>query len=73
MHLGIRPSSALDIGFLPPASWSEFSLADTSLIRALADARSFCVATWCWAEFDRSPATKEAALHHLAKLKRRFG
>jgi hypothetical protein len=31
------------------------------------------VATWCWAEFDRSAATKEAAIYHLGKLKRRFG
>ena len=61
-----------DIGFLPSATWSEFNDADTSLIRTLADARSLCVATWCWAEFDRSPAAKEAALYHLAKLKRRF-
>lgn len=61
-----------DIGFLPPATWSAFNDADTTLIRTLADARSLCVATWCWAEFERSPATREAAMHHLAKLKRRF-
>ncbi len=61
-----------DIGFLPSATWSEFNDADTTLIRTLADARSLCVATWCWAEFDRSPATQEAARYHLAKLKRRF-
>jgi Ser/Thr protein kinase RdoA (MazF antagonist) len=62
-----------DIGFLPPATWSEFEHANPTLIRALADARSLCVATWCWAEFDRSPATNEAALHHLGELKHRFG
>lgn len=61
-----------DIGFLPAATWSEFDVADTTLIRTLANARSLCVATWCWAEFDRSPATNEAAQHHLAELKRRF-
>jgi hypothetical protein len=62
-----------DIGFLPPATWSEFEHANPTLISALADVRSLCVATWCWAEFDRSPATNEAALHHLAELKHRFG
>lgn len=62
-----------DIGFLPRATWSEFKDADTTLIRTLADARSFCVATWCWAEFDRSSACQEAALYHVAKLKSRFG
>lgn len=61
-----------DIGFLPPETWSEFERADAALIRQLADVRSSCVATWCWAEFDRSSAAREAAVHHLDKLKRRF-
>jgi hypothetical protein len=61
-----------DIGFLPSATWCEFGNIDKGLIRFLADVRSLCVATWCWAEFDRSAATKEAAIHHLGELRRRF-
>ena len=62
-----------DVGFLPAATWPEFTGLDRSLISLLADVRSCCVATWCWAEFDRSAATKEAAVYHLGELKRRFG
>ena len=62
-----------DVGFLPPATWSEFPEIDTALIRFLADVRSCCVATWCWAEFDRSAATNEAAVYHLDELRRGFG
>ena len=61
-----------DIGFLPAATWSEFGEIDTARIQLFADVRALCVATWCWAEFDRSVATKEAATHHLGKLKARF-
>lgn len=61
-----------DVGFLPPATWTAFPGIDKRLVRKLADARSFCVATWCWAEFDRSAATREAAIYHLQRLKRRF-
>jgi hypothetical protein len=61
-----------DIGFLPTATWSEFSGIDPSLMRLFEDVRSMCVATWCWAEFDRSAGTKEAAIHHLCELKGRF-
>lgn len=61
-----------DVGFLPPVTWSEFSGIDPSLMGLFADVRSLCVATWCWAEFDRSAATKEAANHHLGELKGRF-
>lgn len=62
-----------DIGFLPTATWQEFRAIDATLIDLLADVRSLCVTTWCWAELDRSPATKEAAIHHLTKLRGRFG
>jgi Ser/Thr protein kinase RdoA (MazF antagonist) len=62
-----------DVGFLPAETWSEFTGLDRTLISLLADVRSCCVATWCWAEFDRSAATNEAAVYHLGELKRRFG
>jgi phosphotransferase family enzyme len=61
-----------DVGFLPIATWSDFPRIDAALIRLLADVRSCCVAVWCWAEFDRSAASKDAAIYHLDQLKRRF-
>jgi hypothetical protein len=61
-----------DVVNLPVASWSRFSGIDTDLMRVFADVRSLCVAVWCWAEFDRSAATAEAAIYHLGELKARF-
>lgn len=61
-----------DVAVLPVAMWAQFSEIDYALTRLLADVRSLCVAVWCWAEFDRSAATEEAAVHHLSELKHRF-
>jgi Ser/Thr protein kinase RdoA (MazF antagonist) len=61
-----------DVVNLPAARWSQFSGIDASLMRLFADVRSLCVAVWCWAEFDRSAATAEAATYHLGELKARF-
>jgi Ser/Thr protein kinase RdoA (MazF antagonist) len=61
-----------DIVNLPIATWSEFAGIDLDLMRLFADVRSLCLAVWCWAEFDRSPETSEAAIHHLGNLKARF-
>ena len=61
-----------DVVSLPSSTWSAFPGVDLRLMRLLADVRGLCVAVWCWAEFDRSPATEEAAIHHLSELKNRF-
>lgn len=61
-----------DVVNLPEPSWSLFSGVDISALRFLADVRSLCLAVWCWAEFDRSHASKEAAICHLGELKDRF-
>jgi aminoglycoside phosphotransferase (APT) family kinase protein len=61
-----------DVVNLPVASWSRFSGIDAALMHLFADVRSFCVAVWCWAKFDRSAATAEAAIYHLGELKARF-
>jgi Ser/Thr protein kinase RdoA (MazF antagonist) len=61
-----------DIVNLPISTWSKFSAVDVGLMRLFADVRSLCVAVWCWAEFDRSAATAEAAIHHLGVLKDRL-
>jgi hypothetical protein len=62
-----------DVVNLPVATWSKFPALDRHLLRLLAEVRSLCVAVWCWAEFDRSPASAEAATYHLGRLKERFG
>jgi hypothetical protein len=61
-----------DVATLPVATWDQFPEIDVALTRLLETVRRLCVAVWCWAEFDRSPATQEAAVHHLDELKRRF-
>jgi hypothetical protein len=62
-----------DVVNLPIATWSEFPAIDADFMRLFVEVRSLCVAVWCWAEFDRSAATAEAAVHHLERLKTRFG
>lgn len=57
---------------LPAVTWPEFSGVDPVLLNLFADVRSLCVAVWCWAEFDRSTASSEAAITHLRQLKARF-
>jgi aminoglycoside phosphotransferase (APT) family kinase protein len=61
-----------DVINLPAATWSEFGRVNEALMHLLLDVRSLCVAVWCWAEFDRSAASAEAAIYHLAQLKSRF-
>lgn len=62
-----------DVINLPASTWPEFDGLDAALMALLADVRSLCVAVWCWAEFDRSVASAEAAIYHLGHLKARFG
>lgn len=62
-----------DVVNLPPATWSEFGSLDAALLRLFAEIRVLCVAVWCWAEFERSAATAEAAVYNLERLKARFG
>jgi len=61
-----------DVVNLPAATWSEFGALDAALLRLFAKVRLLCVAVWCWAEFERSAATAEAAIYHLERLKARF-
>lgn len=62
-----------DVVNLPAATWPQFGELDPSLMRLFSDVRGLCVAVWCWAEFDRSPATQDAAIYQLGQLKSRFG
>jgi hypothetical protein len=62
-----------DVVNLPIATWPEFPGIDADVMRLFVEVRSLCVAVWCWAEFDRSEATAEAAVDHLQRLKTRFG
>ena len=61
-----------DVVNLPAATWPQFGALNPALMRLFANVLSLCVALWCWAEFERSKATQEAAIHHLGQLKDRF-
>lgn len=61
-----------DVVNLPAATWPQFGAVDQALMHLFVEIRSLCVAVWCWAEFERSPATQEAAIYHLRRLKNRF-
>jgi hypothetical protein len=61
-----------DVVNLSAATWSEFGALDRALLSLFVEVRSLCLAVWCWAEFERSPATAEAAVYHLERLKARF-
>jgi len=58
-----------DVATLPPSAWPLFPEADPALVAACADLRSVCVAVWCWADPGRSPAMREAAVHHLGRVR----
>ena len=60
-----------DIAGLPPTAWERFRDADQRLIERYADLKSVCVAVWCWADISRSAEIREAAEHHLNRLRRR--
>lgn len=58
-----------DVVNLPVPTWSSFGALDAGLMRLFAEVRSLCLTVWCWAEFDRSAATTEAAIYYLEQLK----
>jgi hypothetical protein len=43
--------------------------ADVALVDQLREARSLCVAAWCWMHPERAPEVKEAAHFHLNVLR----
>lgn len=59
-----------DIAGLPATAWKRFSDADPVLIERCAKLKSVCVAVWCWADSRRSAEIREAAEHHLNRLRR---
>lgn len=61
-----------DVAGLGDVGSSEFKDVDQALVRLLRDVRALCVAVWCWAEFDRSAASRDAAIYHVEELKGRF-
>ncbi|RST29443.1 aminoglycoside phosphotransferase family protein [Sphingomonas ginkgonis] len=60
-----------DVASLPATAWPRFPAAEPRLLRLMGELRSLCVATWCWAEYERSAASAEAAAYHLALLRGR--
>lgn len=58
-----------DVACLPHAAWARFGDVDPTLVHRCADLRSVCVAVWCWAGATRDPAAREAAEHHLGRVR----
>ena len=61
-----------DVASLPKSLWREFDKLNPELVSDLANLRSLCTATWCWADLNRSAEVKEAACYHLRRLRSRF-
>jgi hypothetical protein len=60
-----------DVSSLPKEAEIYFSV-DRKLCRLLRSLRSWCVAIWCWAAYDRLEEKRAAADFHLAELRKRF-
>ncbi len=61
-----------DVASLPKDLWREFNKLNLDLSEDLANLRSLCTATWCWADLNRSAEVNEAAAYHLRLLRSRF-
>ncbi len=60
-----------DLTALPLSVAACYPDVDWILLDLLSDARSFTVATWCWMQPGRAPEVREAARHHLERLRER--
>lgn len=58
-----------DVAGLPPEAWQLFDGIDQMLVQHYAELKSVCVATWCWADFDRSAEMREAAEFHIEQVR----
>jgi phosphotransferase family enzyme len=59
-----------DLAYLPPAALAAFPGRDDALIARLRPGVSFCVATWCLANPDPTPAVRQAAAIHWDAVRR---
>lgn len=58
-----------DLSALPAPVADRYPLVDRPLLDLLSEARSLTVATWCWMQPDRAPEIRDAAHHHLRRLR----
>jgi hypothetical protein len=59
-----------DLAYLPPAALAAFPARDDAVITRLRAGVSFCVAAWCLADPDPTPAVREAATIHWDAVRR---
>jgi Phosphotransferase enzyme family len=59
-----------DLTALPGEVAKSYPGIDIALVDQLREARSLCVAAWCWTQPERAPEVKEAAHFHLNLLRR---
>lgn len=65
-----RGPAEWDLAYLPPAALTAFPGRDDAVIARLRAGVSFCVAAWCLANADPTPAVREAAAIHWDALRR---
>ncbi|MCP9489248.1 MAG: aminoglycoside phosphotransferase family protein [Solirubrobacteraceae bacterium MAG38_C4-C5] len=58
-----------DVACLGGESLRQFPHVDHDLLELMGRLRSLCVAVWCWMDPDRAPELREAAEHHLHRLR----
>lgn len=64
-----RGPAEWDLAYLPPAALASFPERNDAAIARLRAGVSFCVAAWCLADLDPSPAVAEAATVHWRALR----
>jgi Phosphotransferase enzyme family len=62
-----------DLTSLPRGVATRYPGADIALVDQLREARSLCVAAWCWMHPDRAPEVQEAAHFHMNGLRHGVG
>ncbi len=58
-----------DVGCLGSEALRHFPHLDHDLLELMGRLRSLCVAVWCWRNPERAPELREAAEHHLHRLR----
>lgn len=58
-----------DLAGLGSDAAAHYPDADHDLLGLMGELRSFCVAVWCWTNPDRAPELRQAAEHHLQRLR----
>lgn len=71
LEAACRGPKEWDLTALPPRVVACYQHVDRILLDLLSDVESLTVAIWCWIQPDRAPEVREAARHHLERLRER--